>query len=230
METKSDEGEGRERGVEEKVEREREREEEKVKKEREREESFVERAKFIPVRLSLKERKYLRLLQASLKVNDYADKVDQPSLSNSKRTYTQILEICSVLSGMALSCDYKLGQELVVNRNLKDNTKFYQSIIELGRRHKVLNPDKMRLNYPKLQYMCMDAMSPQVKNLLEFAVKGFSNFSPLTIYLQTFFHNQSPNLLSQSLFFCDLSKSSFTICFLLSISLFFLLFSFLQQK
>ena len=106
------------------------------------ESNFVERAKYIPVRLSLKERKFLRLLRAAIKVNDYTDKVDQPNLTKSKRTYAQILEICSVLSGIAVCVDYKMGQELVINRNLKDNSSFYQSIFELGRRHKVLNPGK----------------------------------------------------------------------------------------
>jgi hypothetical protein len=104
------------------------------------ESNFVERAKYIPVRLSLKERKFLRLLRAAIKVNDYTDKVDQPNLTKSKRTYAQILEICSVLSGIAICVDYKMGQELVINRNLKDNSNFFQSVFELGRRHKVLNP------------------------------------------------------------------------------------------
>ena len=37
---------------------------------------FVERAKFIPLRLTFGERKYLRLLDASLQVSEYTDKID----------------------------------------------------------------------------------------------------------------------------------------------------------
>ena len=37
---------------------------------------FVERAKYIPVRLTLGERKYLRLLEAALNVYEYTDKID----------------------------------------------------------------------------------------------------------------------------------------------------------
>lgn len=36
---------------------------------------FVERAKYIPIRLGLAERKYLRLLEAALSVSEYTDKV-----------------------------------------------------------------------------------------------------------------------------------------------------------
>ncbi len=43
-------------------------------------ESFVERAKYIPVRLSLGERKVLRLLEAALNVSGYTDKVDTLSV------------------------------------------------------------------------------------------------------------------------------------------------------
>jgi len=36
---------------------------------------FVDRAKYIPLRFSLAERKYLRLLEAALSVSEYTDKV-----------------------------------------------------------------------------------------------------------------------------------------------------------
>jgi hypothetical protein len=37
---------------------------------------FVERTKCIPLRLTLWERKYLRLLDAALQVSEYTDKID----------------------------------------------------------------------------------------------------------------------------------------------------------
>ena len=37
---------------------------------------FVERAKYIPLRLTLPERKFLRLLEAALSVSEYTDKID----------------------------------------------------------------------------------------------------------------------------------------------------------
>ena len=45
---------------------------------------FTDRARYIPVRLTLGERKRLRLLEAALSVSEYTDKVDILSYSKSK--------------------------------------------------------------------------------------------------------------------------------------------------
>ena len=116
---------------------------------------FVERAKYIPLRLTLVERKYLRLLDAALQVSEYTDKIDTLSfgLSKAKRIVHQIRELCAILSGLVLSADYKLGQDLFADRDFQRNADFYQQIFELGRRHKIMNPDKMRTTYGKLIYL-----------------------------------------------------------------------------
>jgi hypothetical protein len=89
---------------------------------------FVERAKYIPLRLSLSERKYLRLLEAALIVSEYTDKIDTIGygLSKAKRIVFQIRELCAIMSGLVLSADYKKGQELFVDRNFEANADFYQ--------------------------------------------------------------------------------------------------------
>jgi hypothetical protein len=118
-------------------------------------ESYVERAKFIPLRLTLSERKYLRLLEAALQVSEYTDKIDIFGLSSSKtkRIVHQIRELCAILSGLVLSADYKQGQGLFSDKDFEANEEFYQQIFELGRRHKIMNPDKMRSTYGKLIYL-----------------------------------------------------------------------------
>jgi hypothetical protein len=76
---------------------------------------YVHRAKFIPLRLTLIERKYLRLLEAALTVSEYTDKVDillPYGKSKVNRIVAQIKEICAVLSGLMLAADYKTGQRL----------------------------------------------------------------------------------------------------------------------
>ncbi|KAK7062122.1 hypothetical protein R3P38DRAFT_2833542 [Favolaschia claudopus] len=132
---------------------------------------FVERAKFIPLRLNLAERKALRLLEAALSVSEYTDKIDTIGfgLSKAKRIVQQIRELCAIMSGLMVSADYKRGQELFSDRDFQANAEFYQTLFELGRRHKIMNPDKMRSTYGKLIYLLQDAQTPEVKNLLNFS-------------------------------------------------------------
>ncbi|KAI9204659.1 uncharacterized protein BJ171DRAFT_442325 [Polychytrium aggregatum] len=130
---------------------------------------FLERSKYIPLRLTYEERKYLRLLEAALNVSEYTDRIDILSYSNkSRRIVGQIKELCSILSGLVMAADYKTGQELFENRAFEENAEFYQKIFELGRRHKIMNPEKMRATYGKLVYMLQDSQIPEVKEILQF--------------------------------------------------------------
>ncbi len=116
---------------------------------------FVERAKYIPLRLSSEERKFLRLLEAALSVSEYTDKIDVIGLglSKVKRIVHQIRELCAILSGLLLAADYNEGQKLFSDRDFESNAPFFARIFEIGRRHKVMNPDKMRETYGKLMHI-----------------------------------------------------------------------------
>ena len=104
--------------------------------------------------MAFSERKYLRLLEAALSVSEYTDKIDTISFGNkAKRIVAQIRELCAIMSGLLLSADYKQGQELFQDRDFQANAAFYQRIFELGRRHKIMNPEKMRDTYGKLVYL-----------------------------------------------------------------------------
>ena len=46
-----------------------------------------------------------------------------------------------------LAADYKKGQELFEDRDFVANESFFQRLFEIGRRHKIQNPDKMRTTY-----------------------------------------------------------------------------------
>jgi len=90
--------------------------------------SVEERAKYIPLRLSYSERKYLRLLEGAMKVSEYTDKIDIQSFGNkSKRMHSQIREICAILSGLIISSDYSAGQELLKERNFKEYGHFFST-------------------------------------------------------------------------------------------------------
>ena len=131
--------------------------------------SFTERSKFIPLRLSYEERKWLRLVEAALTVSEYTDKVDVLSAaSKSRRILDQIRDICAILSGLLIACDFRHGQKLISNKEFKDYAHFFQTVFEIARRHKVMNPEKMRTEYGKLVYLLQDSRDPQINELLEF--------------------------------------------------------------
>ncbi|KAJ1553043.1 hypothetical protein HK405_009130, partial [Cladochytrium tenue] len=131
---------------------------------------FVERAKYIPVRLTLDERKFLRLLEAALNVSEYTDKVDILTYgSKTRRQVAQIQELCSIISGLVLAADYKAGQELFKEKSFEENGRFFRRVFELGRRHKIMNPEKMRSTYGKLIYLLQDAQAPEVQHILQFS-------------------------------------------------------------
>ena len=69
-----------------------------------------ERAKYIPLRLSLGERKMLRLVEAAMTCCDYTTEVDRPFKSVARRTHAQLKGVTSVLRGLVTACDYNQGQ------------------------------------------------------------------------------------------------------------------------
>lgn len=91
--------------------------------------NFIERSKYIPLRLTFDERKYLRLLESALNVCEYTDKIDVIVYSNkAKRIVVQIKEICSILSGLVLAADYNAGQALFKDRDFEHNHEFFQDM------------------------------------------------------------------------------------------------------
>ncbi|KAF9992702.1 hypothetical protein BGZ65_011910, partial [Modicella reniformis] len=75
--------------------------------------------------------------------------------------------------------DYRRGQQLFADKSFEDNEEFFQAIFEIGRRHKIMNPEKMRSAYGKLIYLLMDSNIPEIESTL-----GFSCVVPIkTVYL-----------------------------------------------
>jgi len=111
---------------------------------------FLERSKYIPLRLTLDERKYLRLVEAAMNVSEYTDRVDIISFRDkARRIFEQIKDICSILSGLMIAHDYAQGQKLVQDREFKDNEIFFQRLFEILRRHKIRNPGTLCLTGPR---------------------------------------------------------------------------------
>lgn len=140
--------------------------------------SVLERAKYIPLRLSYEERKALRLVNAAINVSNYTSAVDKEFKSASRRQHQQLQHICAFLSGLVSANDYTEGQEVLADRNFAACESYLQDVLEIARRYKVMNPEKMRSEYGKLIFLMQDANSESVKRLL-----GFEAFSPIkTVY------------------------------------------------
>ena len=107
------------------------------------------RAIFIPLRLSEDERSLLRVLEGALSVSEYTDKVDIFSYRSDKaaRVVEQLGNALAIMSGMVVAALGKRGQQLVQGRTLSENGDLFCAIFEVGRRYKVMNPDKMRSTY-----------------------------------------------------------------------------------
>lgn len=56
------------------------------------------------------------------------------------------------------------------SRDPKENAALFQTMFEIGRRNKVLNPNQMRTTYGKLMYMLQDAQNPTVAKSLGFSL------------------------------------------------------------
>ncbi len=138
-----------------------------------------ERSKYIPLRLSMGERKMLRLVEAAMSCCDYTTDVDKQFKSSTRRIHCQLKKITSVLRGMVSSCDYNAGQRLLHNdtddgkdeASFSDYENFFRQMFEIARRHKIMNPEKMRSEYGKLIYLLQDAVSHSIKPHLSFSCK-----------------------------------------------------------
>ena len=131
---------------------------------------FAERAKYIPLRLGMVQRKGLRLLQSALKVCDYTDKIDvATNRTMAKRVQAQIRDVCALLSGIVVAVNYDEGQAIVESRDFVRHKDFFRDMFEVGRRHKIMNPDSMRDEYGKMIYFLQDANSAEIQDLLQFS-------------------------------------------------------------
>lgn len=105
------------------------------------ESALMRDAAFIPMRLNDDERSLFNLLDASLNVSEYTDKVDVLSYrSQAKRVIQELHETFSIVSGMLVANDFRKGKRLVQDRKFDENEDFFRQVFEIGRRYKIMNP------------------------------------------------------------------------------------------
>jgi hypothetical protein len=127
---------------------------------------FEARARYIPLRLTLDERKVLRLLSAGLHVSAYTDRVDSQE-GKAKRNVQQLRELCALLCGLAGAVDRETGVQVATDRIFLPHEEFYHEALEIARRYKIMNPDKMRSEYGKLVYLLQDSLLPEIHELVK---------------------------------------------------------------
>jgi len=136
--------------------------------------AFATRAQYIPMRLTADERALLRLVEAALSVSEYTSEVDILSHNKAaarKRMHTQLRVLCAILTGLTVAADYKAGAALLESRDFAGNEAWFRNVFEIARRHKIANPHcMMKVEYGKLMYLLMDAVSPPIARLLEMDV------------------------------------------------------------
>jgi len=136
-------------------------------------------ATWVPMRLLPEERELLQTLEGVMDVSEYTDKVDVSFDYFGWRTggnrkleiiSEELQEVLHLVLGMCVSGNYTKGRKLL-EKELAENEEFFQTVFEIGRRYKVMNPDKMRTTYGKLIHMMMD--------FVENHVMGVENARPI---------------------------------------------------
>ena len=129
-------------------------------------ENMKERAKYIPLRLTYEERKSLRMVNSAINVSDYTNTVDVEFKKKARRQHVQLQQIVGFLSGIVACTGHEEGQIILEDRNFEAYENMLRTKMEISRRYKITNPEKMRSEYGKLVYLMQDAVSADVKPLL----------------------------------------------------------------
>jgi hypothetical protein len=121
---------------------------------------FTKSLEFIPMRLTEEERRYLAVLENALDVSEYTDVVDvtfsYTKQSKHSRILQQLVDMLSISCGLMMSNNLSQGESILIGRSLDDNVPLFADLFEIGRRYKIMNPNKMRGTYGKMMYLLMD--------------------------------------------------------------------------
>jgi hypothetical protein len=98
------------------------------------------------------ERALLGVLVGALNVSEYTDEVDVLRWDKQSRKENGWDDMCQLLSGLLVCNNFRKGTG-VSSQSFAENAEFFQAIFEIGRRYKIMNPEKMRSTYGKM--MCV---------------------------------------------------------------------------
>jgi hypothetical protein len=82
--------------------------------------------------------------------SEYTDNVDTVSRRNKHdRIVCEMEKLFSTLLGLMICSDPKHGPSLAGAR-ISESAAFFRDMFEIGRRYKIMNPERMRSTYGKL--------------------------------------------------------------------------------
>ena len=113
----------------------------------------------------------LRLVEASIKVAHYVDKVDGV-LKEARRRQLQLQGVTGVFIGLITALDTERGMRLAEDRDFQRDAKHLRRFFEIARRYKILNPERMRTEYGQLVYLLQDAAISDIQETLGFDVNA----------------------------------------------------------
>ena len=82
-----------------------------------------------------------------LRASRYTDRVDVLFDNPVRRLQERIKAINGVLGGILVACNYRVGGEALDSGEFEEHTQFFQTVFEIARRYKILNPERMRSEY-----------------------------------------------------------------------------------
>ena len=109
----------------------------------------------------------------ALNVSEYTDEVDNLGWNKSAKQERGLDDMLRILTGLLTCNNFKEGSRRGALSH-PDNQDFFQSVFEIGRRYKIMNPEKMRSTYGKMMYILQDAEDGRLRRYL-----GFSCLKPI---------------------------------------------------
>eukprot|EP00053_Salpingoeca_punica_P013942 m.126556 g.126556 ORF g.126556 m.126556 type:complete len:607 (+) comp16341_c0_seq1:216-2036(+) len=119
---------------------------------------YRESVRYIPMRLSSEERSRFLVLEGALNVSEYTDKVDTFGYGRQDRIKGQLEDFMNILVGLLTCNRHSDGKRICERETLSESKTDFQKLFEIGRRYKIMNPDKMRSTYGKLMCILQDAI------------------------------------------------------------------------
>lgn len=147
--------------------------------------SVAQRAKFIPMRMTKEERDLLLLLEGALDISEYTNHVDVLSHNRGAIIERELAAMMNFIAGLIVSQQFNLGQGLFTMGDRVEKIDLFQKIFEIGRRYKIMNPDKMRTSYGKLMWLLTDTQQHCPILNKEPRKSSLRNISTLSRFLQT---------------------------------------------